>query len=249
MRKTTVVTTKSQSKEWQQKEKNTANISKDLKLTLEWQKSISREKGSVREMISGSQRQTTRGLNIQYLSVGTGFFLTVNYSHGWSQKAHQCPCACWLVNYFSSGSHGASLVIRSLVKCVRKFEHWEGKEKSKKPREEHHVWNSEFKWLIWGGSFRLDTEGCAGGYKWQGFAVQCYCSPGSGAHALAAGCSESRTRHCCSPGISPLRHWCISTASSQPGEPNSTPGTQQMEPAERIAGSSLSKAASCHTQL
>lgn len=35
MRKTTAVTTKAQSKEWQQK-KNIANISKDLKLTLEW---------------------------------------------------------------------------------------------------------------------------------------------------------------------------------------------------------------------
>lgn len=34
MRKTTAVTTKAQSKEWQQK-KTIANISKDLKLTLE----------------------------------------------------------------------------------------------------------------------------------------------------------------------------------------------------------------------
>lgn len=35
MSKTTAVTTKSQSKEWQQK-KTIANISKDLKVTLEW---------------------------------------------------------------------------------------------------------------------------------------------------------------------------------------------------------------------
>lgn len=72
MSKTTAVTTKSQSKEWQQK-KTIANISKDLKLTLERQRSISREKGSVREMISSPQTLTTRGLNIQYLSVGTFF--------------------------------------------------------------------------------------------------------------------------------------------------------------------------------
>lgn len=121
-------------------------------------------------------------------------------------------CAGCLLNYFSNGSHGASLGIRSLVKCVRKFEHWQGNGKSKKPWEKHHVWKPEFKWVVWGGSFRLDTEGSAGGYKWEGFAVQCYCFPGSGAHALAAECSEGRTRHCCSPGISPVRHWCISTA-------------------------------------